>query len=404
MGGFSRMTSTSRIQLNRLALENNLRYLRTVIGEKVVFSSVVKSNAYGHGIEHFVPMVEACGVDHFSVFSLDEARRVVAVCAPETRVMIMGYIDDGDLPWVIERGVEFYIFAPKRLRETLRICRGLHLRARVHLELETGLHRTGLEAAGLPEVVELLTSNADLVEVAGLCTHFAGAEVVSNYYRIQNQIREFHTLVGRLREAGVSGGLLHAACSAAIFNYPETILDMVRVGIAQYGLWSSQETRIRTLNRSAGNGITRLPDPLRRVLRWTSSVMDTKDVAEGEYVSYGYSYLASRDLRIASVPVGYAQGYKREISNQGHVLIRGARAPVVGVINMNMMLVDVTDIPEVAVGDEVVLIGMQGDFEISVSSFSDMVHNLNYETLVGLPAGTERTVVERPLPKRTLGF
>lgn len=398
------MTSTSRIQLNRLALENNLRFLRTVIGEGVVFSSVVKSNAYGHGIEHFVPMAEGCGVDHFSVFSLDEARRVVAVCDPQTRVVIMGHLADEDLPWVIERGIEFYVFAPHRLRETIRVCLGLRRRARVHLELETGLHRTGLEVDELPEIARLLATEPELVEVAGICTHFAGAEVVSNYYRIQNQIKEFHVLVGRLREAGVTDGLLHAACSAAIFNYPETILDMVRVGIAQYGLWSSQETRIRTLNRGAGPGVARLPDPLRRVLRWTSSVMDTKEVAEGEYVSYGYSFLASRDLRVASIPVGYAQGYKREISNQGHVLIRGARAPVVGVINMNMMLVDVTDIPEVAVGDEVVLIGVQGDFEISVSSFSDMVHNLNYETLVGLPAETERLVVDRPLPARPLGL
>ncbi len=398
------MTATSHIQLNRLALENNLRFLRSVIGEKVVFSSVVKSNAYGHGIEHFVPMVEACGIDHFSVFSLEEARRVVAVSRPGTRVMIMGYLDEQDLPWVIERGIEYYVFAPRRLVETIRVCRGLRHRARVHLELETGLHRTGLEVDELDEVAGLLVSNPELVEVVGICTHFAGAEVVSNYYRIQNQIQEFHALVGRLREAGVSGGLLHAACSAAIFNYPETILDMVRVGIAQYGLWSSQETRIRTLNRCVGAGFSRRPDPLRRVLRWTSSVMDTKEVAEGEYISYGYSFLASRDLRVASIPVGYAQGYRREISNQGHVLIRGARAPVVGVINMNMMLVDVTDIPDVKVGDEVVLIGVQGDHEITVSSFSDMVHNLNYETLVGLPSETERRVVERLLTSRPLGL
>ena len=394
------MTSASRIELNRLALVNNLRFLRTVVGESVVFSSVVKSNAYGHGIEHFVPMVEACGVHHFSVFSLDEARRVLNVCGPDTRVMIMGHLADEDLSWAVERNLEFFIFASHRLRETIRVCRRLKRRARIHLELETGLHRTGLEGDALPEVLALVAAHPELVEVVGTCTHFAGAEVVSNYYRIQNQIREFHASVERLREGGLDCGLLHAACSAAIFNYPETILDMVRVGIAQYGMWSSQETRIRYLNRGASGGVTRSSDPLRRVLRWTSSVMDIKKVAEGEYVSYGYSYLSSRPLRIASIPVGYAQGYKREISNQGHVLIRGARAPVVGVINMNMMLVDITDIRDVAVGDEVVLIGMQGDIEISVSSFSDMVHNLNYETLVGLPAETMRTVVERPLPPR----
>lgn len=398
------MSSTSRITLNRLALANNLAFLRTVIGDHAIFSSVVKSNAYGHGIEHFVPLVEACGIDHFSVFSLEEARRVKHVCAPETRIMIMGHIADEDLPWVIEQGIEFYIFAPHRLRETLRVCRELDRRARVHLELETGLHRTGLEEDELPGVLELVIQNQALVEVAGTCTHFAGAEVVSNYYRIQNQIREFHERVRWLQDGGLDCGLLHAACSAAIFNYPETILDMVRVGIAQYGMWSSQETRIRYLQRGDREGVTRSPDPLRRVLRWSSAIMDVKEVAEGEYISYGYSFLSSRGMRIASVPVGYAQGYKREISNQGHVLIRGSRAPVVGVINMNMMLVDITDIPDVTIGDEVVLIGMQGDIEISVSSFSDMVHNLNYETLVGLPAETERLVVDRPLPARRNGL
>jgi len=397
------MSSTSRITLNRLALANNVAFLRSVIGEHAVFSSVVKSNAYGHGIEHFVPLVEACGIDHFSVFSLEEARRVRHVSGPDTRVMVMGHIPDEDLPWLIDEGIEYYVFSSHRLEETLRICRSQSRRARIHLELETGLHRTGLERAEIPRVLELLHGHTDFLEIAGTCTHFAGAEVVSNYYRIQNQIRVFHELVGILREGGLDCGLLHAACSAAIFNYPETILDMVRVGIAQYGMWSSQETRIRYLQRGDHEGVRRSPDPLRRVLRWSSTVMDIKEVAEGEYISYGYSFLSSRDMRIASIPVGYAHGYKRDISNQGHVLIRGARAPVVGIISMNLMLVDITDIPGVSVGDEVVLIGLQGEIEISVSSFSDMVHNLNYETLVGLPAETDRFVVDRPLPVRRAG-
>ncbi len=395
------MESTSCIELNRPALENNLKFLQSVVGERVIFSSVVKSNAYGHGIEFFVPLVQACGIHHFSVFSLGEARRVLRVCSPDTRILIMGHIPDDELPWVIDNDIEFYVFAPHRLRELLKAGKtGKGLPAKIHLELETGLHRTGIERHEIPEILELLDAGKDRIQVIGTCTHFAGAEVVSNYFRIQNQIREFHELVSLLRNGGAECGLLHAACSAAVFNYPETILDMVRVGIAQYGLWSSQETRIRYLQRGTQSGVTRRPDPLRRVLTWSSSVMDIKDVDEGEYISYGYSFLAGRTMRIASVPVGYAHGYKRDISNRGHVLIRGSRAHVVGFINMNMMLVDVTDIQEVGIGDEVVLIGHQGEFEISVSSFSDMLNNLNYETLVGLPAETKRTVVDRPLPPR----
>lgn len=390
--------STSFIELNKLALINNIDFLKSVTGPGTIISSVVKSNAYGHGISYFVPLVEDCGISHFSVFSSGEARQVLKACRNKCTVVIMGYINPEDMDWVLENRVEFYVYNPQRLRELVESTG--KARARIHIELETGLHRTGFERSELPEVIQIIKNYPEKVEVAGTCTHLAGAEVVSNYYRILNQIRIFNELAGILEAGGVNVGLRHMACSAAIFNYPETIMDMVRVGIAQYGFWSSRETRIRYLQRGSEDGITKTPDPLRRVLSWKSKVMDIKEISEGDYISYGYGFLATRPMVIASVPVGYAHGYARQISNAGHVLIQSCRAGVVGIINMNMMLVDITDIPGVKVGDEVVLIGEQGEAEISVASFSDMVNNLNYETLVRLPSEIRRNITETTLKPR----
>ena len=140
--------------------------------------------------------------------------------------------------------------------------------------------------------------------------------------------------------------------------------------------------------------LSRPRDPLRRILRWTSKIMTIKTVAAGEFIGYGTKYLTTRPAKIASIPVGYADGFARDLSNNGHVLVRGKRAPVAGYVNMNLLLVNVTDVKEACVGDEVVLIGNQGKNSITVRSFSDMSRNMNYEVLVRLPNRIPRTIVD----------
>ncbi|MDA3864839.1 MAG: alanine racemase [Deltaproteobacteria bacterium] len=390
------MISTSHIELSKSALENNLKYLRNYIGDDVQFSSVVKSNAYGHGIKHFIPLAISCGIEHFSVFSAEEAKKVLNAAKSEIEIMIMGYIRPRELEWIINNEVSFYIFNVERLKHTLEIAKKIKKTAFVHLELETGLHRTGLEQEELPEVIKIIKKNKKNIVVSGVCTHFAGAESIANYYRIQQQIKKFEKLTLFLRRKGISTGLHHTACSAAALIYPETIKDMVRFGIAQYGFWPSKETEVHFFNRMNKQGGIPISenDSLKRVLSWRSSIMALKHVSKGEYISYGNSFLSLRDMTIASVPVGYYQGYPRKVSNHGYVLINGKRAKIVGIINMNMMVVDVTDIPSAKIGDEVMLIGRQGDDEISVTSFSDMARNLNYETLVSLPHDIERLIVD----------
>ncbi|MCB2199997.1 alanine racemase [bacterium] len=388
------MLHSSSIEISRSALSKNLRFLRKYIGKETEICSVVKGNAYGHGIDVFVPLAEELGIRWFAVFSADEALVALHARGEQSEIMIMGAVDADQLPWVIENRISFYIFGLRRLRAAIETAKELNMPARIHLELETGLNRMGLFDENLEEAVELIKQNHESVEVVGVCTHLAGAESVSNYVRIQKQIEIFNETTAWLKMQGVDYQIRHTASSAATFTYPETRMEMVRVGIAQFGFWPSRETKMHYFLQQGEDSKKKMRDPLKRVVSWKSRVMNVKEVPPGEFVSYGTSYMTTRRQRIASVPVGYYHGFVRGLSNLGHVLVRGRRAQVVGKVNMNMMMIDTTDIGGVEVGDEVVIIGKQGKQEISVAAFSDIARVLNYEALVRIPTEIPRTVVD----------
>lgn len=383
----------TNILLDSSALRKNLRFLRRIIGPNTVFSSVIKGNAYGHEIETFVPMAESCGVRHFSVFSAGEALRTLRAATKDSRILIMGYIADDEVQWAVENGVSFYVFELDRLAAAERASRAIGKTAMVHLELETGMHRTGLEEREVDEAVDTVLAGSELIEVEGVCTHLAGAESIGNHVRIEEQLVRFGRICERLWHRGVRPGLRHVASSAALLTHPGTVMDMVRCGIAQYGFWPSTEVRMHHVLSGGGASGGPARDPLRRVLTWKSRIMSLKDVEPGCFVGYGTSYQATRRHRIAAVPTGYFTGFPRDLSNKGHMLVRGRRAMVVGRVNMSMTLLDVTHIPGVERGDEVVVIGTQGRSTISVASFSDMADVMNYEALVRLPSEIPRSVV-----------
>lgn len=371
---------SSTLYLSEGALANNLEFIRSLLPPQVRFSSVVKGNAYGHGIEEFIPMAEAQGVRHFSVFSSKEARRVFNVKKPATQIMIMGYIEPSDYQWVIEHEIDFYLFEAAFLPLILQTAKSLNKRARLHLELETGMNRIGVTRQQLRASLPILKAERAHLRVVGLCTHYAGAESIANHVRVENQYERFNKLVKMLHREGIVPDILHTACSAATLAYPKMQMDMVRIGILQYGFWPSRESYIRYWSKYRPKC-----DPLRRVITWKSCVMSIKSVKMGEFVSYGTTYLAERDMRVAIVPVGYANGYSRSLSNQGRVLIRGIRLGVIGFVNMNMLIVKLPKEGKYEVGEEVVLIGHQGDNEVTVSSFGELSNQLNYELLTRLP-------------------
>lgn len=380
---------SSRIELSRSALKNNLQFLRTRIGTNPLFSMVVKANAYGHGVEYIVPMAESLGVDHFSVASSQEAESVLEAREKDSRVMIMGILYDEDLPWVVENGIEFFVWDLERLRGAAAVARDLGVPARIHLEVETGANRTGLPEHELDEAVRILRKAKDSIELVGLCSHFGGIETLANQFRIQGQIRTFDRIRKRLAKKKVRPERHHLACSAAALAFPDTVLDQVRVGSAAYGLWPSPD--IHNLvsmekGKDRRNG-------LRRVLSWKTNIMALKDVARDDFVGYGTMFQAPRDMRVGVLPIGYGNGYPRSQSNRGSVLVRGRLSPVVGAVNMNMVIVDVTHVPSVEVGDEVVLVGRQKGNAIALRSFSEFTHHLNTEFLSRLPAGIPRVTV-----------
>ncbi len=379
----------SYIELDRRALLNNLVFLKKQGKQNLKYSSVIKGNAYGHGISSFLPMAEECGIDHFSVFSADEAFAALKFKTREsTGVMIMGMIRDEELKWAAENGVEVYLFEMERLRAAISAATETGKKVKIHLQIETGMNRTGFEEEEWEEVFNLVKNSSDKLELTGICTHYAGAESVANYYRIQNQDTVFKKALSMARNIFAEMPRIHASSSAAFLTYPEMHYDMVRLGIAQYGFWPSRETYMHILkqNRSFAE------DPLIRVLNWKSEIMSTKWVEEGEFIGYGNVFLTSRKIRIATVPIGYTHGFGRNLTNVGYVLINGERARVVGIVNMNMLTVEITDMPDAKKGDEVVMIGKQDGQEITVASFGEMSNNLNYEVLTRLPAGIPRNV------------
>lgn len=382
------MHRNSIIELNQNAYQNNISFLRKILGKKVILSSVVKGNAYGHGIKEFVTMANDNGINHFSVFDVEEAKIVFDTLGNKATIMIMGFVADDDLSWVIENEIQFFIFERYRLAMATKTAKKIKKKAKIHIEIETGMNRTGFAKRELPSLAKYLIKESKHIDFIGICTHYAGAESISNYMRVESQIKKFNEAVETFKSSGIEPKIKHTACSAATMMFPETKMDLVRIGILQYGLWPSPEVLVTYLNAKK-----KKIDPLQRVISWKSEVMNVKNVKSGEFIGYGTSYMAKKNMKIATIPLGYSHGYNRSLSNQGRVLLKGKRCAVIGTINMNMLSIDISEIEDVKKGDEVVLIGNQGALSITVSSFGELNNLLNYEFLSRISKSIPRKII-----------
>jgi alanine racemase len=383
------MHRNSIIEINQKAYQNNLAFLKKMLGKKVIFSSVVKGNAYGHGIKEFVTMAYQNGVNHFSVFDVEEAKIVFETLGNNATIMIMGFVADDDLHWVIENEIQFFVFERYRLASTTKTAKKLKRKAKIHIEIETGMNRTGFAKRELANLSKYLIKESKHLDFVGICTHYAGAESISNYMRVESQIKKFNEAIEIFKFYRIEPKIKHTACSAASMMFPETQMDLVRIGILQYGLWPSPEVLVTYLNTKK-----KKIDPLQRVISWKSEIMNVKRVKSGEFIGYGTSYMAKENMKIATIPLGYSHGYSRSLSNQGRVLIDGKRCAVIGTINMNMLTIDVSEIDHIKKGDEVVIIGNQGDLSITVASFGEINNVLNYEFLSRISKTIPRKIIE----------
>ncbi len=387
-------TALSWVEIDTHALLRNARALKARAGGGL-FIAVVKSNAYGHGLE-LAARTLADTADWFGVNSLAEAERLRAA-GIENPVIILGRVppEDADRAAVARARVVVY---DRELADALAAAAARQgVRLPVHLKVETGTNRQGLRG---DDLVALARHCASLhaLQVEGASMHFADVEDAAAEGFTRGQREAFLGEVGRLREADVRPSVLHAACSAALILYPETVLNAVRVGVALYGLWPSAETRREAARRA--------PElQLRPVLAWKTRVAQVKTVPAGETVGYGLTHRVERDARIAVLAVGYYDGYDRGLSSRGRVLVRGHAAPIVGRVCMNIAMADVTDVPGVAAGDEVVLLGRGGREAVTAEEIADMLDTINYEVVARInpelprvPAVSEFGAPSGPVP------
>jgi alanine racemase len=381
------MFDSSLIEISSSAYQNNLKFIRRKIKKGVRLCSVVKGNAYGHGLSPFVKLAIESGVDYFGVHSVEEAYFLKSKLTEIPDLFIMGKVDGEALEWTIKESIEFSVFDFERLNTAIEYAKKLNIKAKIHVEIETGMNRTGFAKEQLIELSALIKKNIKYLELYGLFTHYAGAESRANDFRISEQIKNFNEGVRFFKSKKLQVKYIHSACSAAMLNYPETHGNMVRIGILQYGFWPNKETHIRY-----NSDKEKSPELLKRVIRWTCQVMAIKEVKKGEFIGYGTAYLSHKKMKLAVIPIGYSHGYSRKLSNVGSVLINGKTCMVVGTINMNSLTVDITLAGDVKKGDEVVLIGKQKDKSITINSFSEQSNVLNYELLTRLPTHIPRKV------------
>jgi alanine racemase len=366
------------------ALRHNVSGFRRLVGPDRRLLAVVKANAYGHGLCETARTVLDAGSNWLGVFDLDEAVRLceAGIDAP---VLIMGDVADGGLGEAIGRGFRLTVQSREMAERVRRAATG-GPRAIVHIKIETGTNRQGMAAAEACEAARELLSSA-AVEIEGAYTHFANIEDTTDHTYAFRQLAAFNEAVGMLERSGVKPPVRHTACSAATILFPETYFEMVRMGIGMYGLWPSRETRVS----AAQEGRTSID--LRPALTWKTRVIQVKDVSAGAFVGYGCTFRATRPMRIAVLPMGYANGYDRGFSNTAYVLVRGRRAAVTGRVCMNLIMVDVTDIPGAAAGDEVVLLGRQGDDTVTADQLAALIGTINYEIVARLDPAAPRVLI-----------
>jgi len=372
------------VEVNRQALAMNVQRFKSHIGPGVRLCAVVKSNAYGHGLLEASRIALESGTDWLAVNSIDEAAalREAGVEAP---TLCLGYVPRSRLEEALAREIRLTVYNRESVEELGLIAGRLQKEARVHIKVETGTNRQGVRSEDILDLVQTLQEFPNLI-LEGLSTHYANIEDVTEHHFAEYQLGNFNQVCGLLESRGISVPIKHTACTAAAILFPQTLFNMARVGIGLYGLWPSKETRISALQ--AGIPL----NELKPVLTWKTRIAQVKRVKSGQTIGYGCTDVATQDTRLAVLPVGYYDGYDRRLSSIGYVLIHGRRAPVRGRVCMNMIMVDVTNIPEAALEDEAVLLGRQGSDSVSAETLAGKIGTINYEVVARINPSLPRIV------------
>jgi alanine racemase len=375
------------VEIDGGSLIHNLHTFRRRLGPGVELSHVVKSNAYGHGLELVAREDEASGLVHsLSVISVEELVRV-REAGVKLPIVVLGYVPLSGWEAVVDAEGSPVIMNRESLEVLSQEAAERGREVKVHLKIETGTNRYGIPEEEILEYAELVNGLPGL-RLEGITTHFANIEDTTDHSFAREQLNRFQRTLVRIREAGFPVPMPNTACSAAAILFPESHFGMARVGVSSYGIWPSKETKVSSSHLDGAQM------DLRPVLAWKTRVAQVRKVPRGQYVGYGCTWRAPVDSTLAVLPVGYADGYDRGISNVGHVLIGGQRAPVRGRVCMNVTMVDVTHIPGVELEDEVVLLGRQGQEKIAAEDLSGWCGTIAYEIVARIAEHLPRIRVQ----------
>lgn len=361
------------LEIDHAALRSNLAHLRAHISDRVAICAVVKANAYGHGAVEVATTLVAAGADHLAVITVDEALalREAGIEAP---ILLLHEPPLGRVDEVLAADLVSCAFTPETIAALNMAGSRAGTIAKVHLKIDTGLNRLGVPWPELEELIVGSVAPAEHVSVSGVFTHLAFADEPRNPV-IDEQLARFADALDTLKRIGVDAGIRHIANSAAALARTDAHADMIRPGIALYGL-------------SPGPDVPETRE-LRPVMSLRARVAQVKRIAAGEGVSYGHRWQAQRDTTIATIPLGYADGWPRGLTNNAQVLIGGVAHEAVGTVTMDSFMVDCGDTP-VLVGDEAVLIGTQGEVELIVDDVAKRLGTINYEIVARMAARLPR--------------
>lgn len=370
-------------EVSEAALRHNVKTLKGLVGERLL-GVVVKADAYGHGLASVAPVAVRAGADWLVTNFAHEAQAVRSLPGcQDIPLYICGTVFAHEADAVAGARARTLIYDLDVARALDAAARARGLVTPVHIKIETGTHRQGLaitEALALAAAVRGLPN----LVFEGIATHFADIEDTTDHRFADAQWQGLVDARTAFRDSGAPALLVHAANSAATILEKKTHGDLVRAGIAAYGLWPSKETLTAFRERAATG--TRAPE-LMPVLSWRARLAQVKDVPAGAYVGYGRTWRTTRPSRIAIVPVGYFEGYDRRLSNVAHMLVRGVRAPVRGRVCMNMSMIDVTDVPAAQAGDVVTLLGSDGEERVSAEQLAGWMGSIHYEAVSRIHGG-----------------
>ena len=366
--------SRSYVEVDLDAIRFNLKGEREIIGPNRKLMVILKANAYGHGAVPCMRAIEDLA-DAYGVAIPEEALEIRRA-GTKKMILILGHSDVGYLKTLMEADISLTVYDYENAVILSKIATENGLKAKIHIAVDTGMSRIGF----LPtdDNVDVVRSLADLdgLELEGIFTHFAMADGVTAK-GAELPFQRYSLFVEKLEQKGVTFPLHHTANSASILQFKESHLDMVRSGITTYGLYPSEEVPKSLLE-------------LKPAMQWKSEIIMLKDILPHTPVGYGETFVANRVTKVATIPIGYADGVRRSMSNRGFVLIRGRRAPIIGRVCMDQFMVDVTDIPGVTLKDTVTLLGRDQEEEIRAEEMAVWSDSFHYELVTSIRSRVPR--------------